>query len=145
MDWNSPTAWWLAAAALVAAELATGTFYLLMLALGAAAAALAAHGGVSFTAQLLAAALVGGGAVAAWHLHRRRAPAAPGPGANRDVNLDVGSPVHVARWHADGTARVHYRGADWDARFAGSGAPAPGDHVVRAVDGNCLLLEPSPH
>ena len=141
MDWSASTIWWLAGAGLVAAELASGTFYLLMLGLGAAAAALAAHAGLALTGQLLVAALVGGGAVAAWHVRRsRQAPAAPA-NANRDINLDIGSTVHVVHWRADGTARVNHRGAGWDARFAGSGTPAAGDFTIRAVDGNCLLLD----
>lgn len=141
MEWSSATGWWVAAGVLVAAELAIGTFYLLMLALGAAAAALAAHAGADFTAQLLAAAAVGGGAVAAWHLRRSRAPAAPAVQANRDVNLDIGERVHVPAWDADGETRVSYRGAQWSARWVGSGAPAPGEHVIRAVDGSRLLLD----
>jgi membrane protein implicated in regulation of membrane protease activity len=144
MDWNDATTWWIAAGVLVAAELATGTFYLLMLALGATAAALAAHGGLAFGSQLLSAAIVGGGAVAAWHFKRGRQPAALPASANRDVNLDIGETVHVTDWDAEGNAQVTYRGANWAARFAGSGTPRPGSHVIRAVDGNRLLLEPSP-
>ena len=141
MEWNAATVWWLAAAGLVAAELASGTFYLLMLALGAAAAALAAMAGLALSAQLLAAALVGGGAVAFWHLRRNRQPAKAAASANRDVNLDIGGRVQVAHWRADGSARIHYRGAGWDVRFAGSGAPAAGEFVIRSVEGSCLLLD----
>ena len=144
MEWSSATAWWVAAGVLVAAELATGTFYLLMLALGAVAAALAAHLGAAFSAQLVAAALVGGGAVAAWHLLRGRRPGPAELQANRDVNLDIGERVHVAAWSAEGLARVTYRGAQWSARWAGAGAPAPGAHVIRAIDGSQLLLERAP-
>jgi membrane protein implicated in regulation of membrane protease activity len=141
MDWSLSTWWWVMAGVLVAAELASGTFYLLMLALGAAAAALAAHAGLAFSGQLIVAALIGGGAVAAWHLKRGRTPAALPAHANRDVNLDIGERVSVAAWHADGSATVTYRGAAWQARWSGSGAPAPGEHVIRAVDGNRLLLD----
>ncbi len=141
MDWNASTLWWLTAAGLVAAELATGTFYLLMLAGGAAAAAIAGHAGMGLTGQLLAAAAVGGGGVALWHLRQVRRPAAAAASANRDVNLDIGGTVHVAQWHDDGSARVNYRGAGWDARFAGSGTPAAGDFVIRAIEGSCLLLD----
>ncbi|MBL0147905.1 MAG: NfeD family protein [Ideonella sp.] len=141
MGWNPSTWWWLIAGAMVAAELATGTFYLLMLALGAAAAAAAAHLGLGLAGQLLCGALVGGGAVAAWHMRPSRQASSTDVSANRDVNLDVGSPVQVPQWQADGTARVSYRGAAWDVRFAGTGVPAPGEHVIRAVEGNRLLLD----
>jgi len=144
MDWSASTLWWLAAGALVAAELATGTFYLLMLALGAATGALAAHAGLAGTTQVLAAALLGGGAVVLWHL-RRRQPAAPAAGANPDIHLDIGSTVQVAQWSADGSARVSYRGAAWDVRHVGAGQPRPGAHVIRGVDGNCLLVAPVQH
>lgn len=141
MDWSAETLWWLAAGILVAAELATGTFTMLMLALGMTAGAIAAHVGMNASAQLVVAALVGGGAVVAWRAKRKRGPA-PEPGApNRDVNLDIGSQIHVGHWKADGTARVQYRGAAWDVRYQGLGVPAAGDFKIRALDGNCLLVD----
>ncbi|HZF78366.1 MAG TPA: NfeD family protein [Rubrivivax sp.] len=142
MDWNPPTLWWLATGALVAAELATGTFYLLMVALGCAAGALAAHAGLSGTTQVITAALLGLVATAAWHLHRARQPGALPAHTNRDVNLDIGSPVRVNQWQADGSARVHYRGSTWSVRFAGSGTPRPGEHVIVAVQGSELRVTP---
>jgi len=50
----------------------------------------------------------------------------------------------VSAWDADGQAQVSYRGASWDARYAGSGTPQPGSHVIHAIDGSRLLLEPGP-
>lgn len=141
MDWSASTAWWLTGGLLVVAELATGTFYLLMLALGAAAGALAAHAGLGLAGQLAAAALVGGGATVAWHLRRSQRPAALPAPLNPDVNLDVGSTVQVPLWQPDGTTRVPYRGSSWEARHVGGGAPQPGLHVIRAVEGTRLLLE----
>jgi len=145
MDWRLSTLWWLATGALVAAELASGTFYLLMLALGAAAGAIAAHAGASSTAQVATAALVGLGAVALWHLRRSRHPAAAPASTNPNVNLDIGSRVQVPVWSLDGHARIAYRGADWDVRFVGSGAPQPGEFVIYAVEGSRLLLDRPPH
>ena len=140
MGWSGAVGWWVAAGALVAIEMATGTFYLLMLALGAVAAALVAHAAGSLATQLGAAAVVGGAALAALHLRRRgRPPAAPAT-SNADVLLDIGSRVHVAHWRADGTARVQYRGTGWNARYVGQGHPQPGEHVIRSMDGNDLLL-----
>lgn len=144
MDLSSSTLWWLLAGALVAAELATGTFYLLMVALGAAAGALAAHAGLSATAQVAIAAVLSAGATALWHLRRARAPRSAPAEANRDVNLDVGQRLQVPAWQADGSARVSYRGAMWSVRFGGSGAPAAGEHVIVAVQGSELLVQPAP-
>ncbi len=141
MDLSGATWWWIAAGVLVGAELASGTFYLLMLALGMAAGALGAHAGLALTAQLVLAAVVGGGAIVAWRAKRSRDPAPEPAASNRNVNLDIGSHVHIEQWNADGTARVQYRGAPWDVRYQGSGTPAPGDYTIRALDGNCLLVD----
>lgn len=138
MDFSPPTLWWVLAGVLVAVELASSTFYLLMLALGAVGAAIAAHAGVGTTAQLVVAALVGGGATAGWHLRRARAPRSAPAASNRDVNLDIGQTVRVEQWDSDGSARVHYRGSTWTVRHRGEGAPAPGLHVIAAVEGNEL-------
>lgn len=137
--------WWIATAVLVLAELATGTFYLLMVSVGLAAGALAAHAGLDTSGQLLAAALIGGGATAAWHLRRQRQPAPPPAAANHDVLLDVGEHVAVTAWDESGRSRVHYRGADWQARWDGRGLPQPGEHVIAALDGNVLLLRRPGH
>jgi membrane protein implicated in regulation of membrane protease activity len=143
LDLSAASQWWLLAGLLVAAELATGTFYLLMLALGAAAAALAAHAEMASAAQVVVAAVVAGGATAAWTVARRFAPRAPPAASNRDVNLDIGQVVHVAAWAEDGSARVSYRGAPWSVRFRGPGQPAPGDHVIVALDGSELHVTPA--
>lgn len=140
MTWDASTVWWATAGVLVVLELASGTFYLLMLALGAAFGALAAHAGLAFPAQLISAAGVGGSAVVFWHLRRARRPAHTPVAANPDLQIDIGATVRVTHWGADGRTRVHYRGAQWDARHAGPGLPEPGDHVVEAVQGNVLVL-----
>ena len=144
MDLSNASVWWVAAGVAVAAELGTGTFYLLMIAVGLVAGAVAAHLGLSEPAQLVCAALVGGGATAAWHWRRgvRQGPRGP-VGSDRDVHLDVGERIHVSSWGADGTARVRYRGTVWSARLAPGATPAPGDHVVAAVDGIWLVLAPA--
>ncbi len=144
MDWNAPTTWWLVTGALVAAELATGTFYLLMLALGTAAGAVAAHLGLGPTGQWVTAALVGAGCTAAWHLQRARAPRSAPAAANQDVNIDIGAAVQVQAWLPDGSARVAYRGTTWAVRFAGTGVPAPGAHVIVSVQSGWLGVKPAP-
>jgi membrane protein implicated in regulation of membrane protease activity len=143
MDLSASTFWWVAAGIAVAAELATGTFYLLMMAVGLGAAAIAAHLGLPIAGQLVAAAVAGGGATLALYLRRRRHPGAAPAARNRDMLLDIGQRVQVDAWLADGTATVHYRGATWRARTEGSSAPAPGEHVVAAVEGSTLVLHPA--
>jgi membrane protein implicated in regulation of membrane protease activity len=141
MDGSMATAWWLAAGVLIAAELATGTFYLLMLAVGASAGALAAHLGLALPGQMLVAAAVGAVATVAWHTRRNRAGKAAPAASNPDVNLDIGQTVHVDAWSPEGLTQVQYRGAAWRARFIGSAPPQSGRHVIRAVEGSCLLLD----
>ena len=143
MDWNASTAWWLATGALVAAELATGTFYLLMVALGCAAGAIAAHIGLSPSLQFVCAAVLGAGATTAWHLKRLKQPRAAPAQSNRDVNLDIGQRLNVGEWATDGSARAHYRGTSWAVRHAGPGLPAPGEHIIVALDGNELRVAPA--
>ena len=136
MEFSMSTFWWVLAGVAVAAELATGTFYLLMLALGMAAGAIAAHLGLSGSLQIATAAIVGGGATALWHLQRMKHPRSAPAAENRDVNLDIGERVKVHAWGADRTARVSYRGSTWTARLQPDAPAQPGEHVVKAVEGN---------
>jgi len=143
LDTDPTSLWLLTIGALVAAELATGTFYLLMLALGATAGAMAASAGMDVRSQLVTASAVGGGAVVLWYFVRKLRPRAQPAPSNADVNIDIGQRLHVPAWDEGGTARVTYRGAHWAVRHAGSGSPAPGEHVIVALDGNELRVEPA--
>ena len=146
MEFSQSSFWWVLAGVAVAAELTTGTFYLLMLALGMAAGARAAHLGLSGSLQIVTAALVGGGATAFWHWRRMQNPRSAPSAENRDVNLDIGERVNVTAWAADRTARVSYRGSTWTARLLPDAPAQSGEHVVKAVEGNWLVLAPhSPH
>jgi membrane protein implicated in regulation of membrane protease activity len=138
---SDSTLWWLVAGAAIVFELLSGTFYLLLLGVGFAAAALVAHAGFAPTAQMLTAAVVGVGAVAAWYAIRRRRPAAAPSRANPDVNLDIGSHVHVERWNADGTATVRHRGAQWTAIPRAGQTPSTGEHRVGEVVGSRLVVD----
>ncbi len=140
MDWSASTWWWIAAGVLAALELATGTFYVLMLAIGAVFGALAGYATAAFFAQVVVALAVGGVAVFAWHRRRGAGPARVPAAANRDINLDIGEPVQVDGWNADGTARVSYRGAGWNVRWIGDGTPVPGPHAIAEVRHNELAL-----
>jgi len=134
--------WWLLAGGAVAVELLTGTFYLLMLAAGLVAGALAASLGLALTGQLLVAAAIGGGAVAAWRWRRSQGPAPKLAHANPDVHLDIGQAIHVVRWNADGTASVHFRGAQWTAVAADPAqASQSGNFRIKEMTGNRLVIE----
>lgn len=140
------TIWWLLAGAAVAIELATGTFYLLMLCTGMVAAAISAHLGLPVTGQIITAAIVGGGAVALWHWRKSKQPKAAPVNANPDVHIDIGEPVQVERWNADGTASVKYRGANWTAVLATTApgspdSPGPGQFRIKEMQGNRLVIE----
>lgn len=138
---SEPTFWWLVTAIAIGLELLIGTFYLLMLALGTASAALAAHAGLGTSAQLLSAALVGGCAVVLWRLQRKHHPAEPSAQANPNVVQDIGAIVHVTHWLADGTAQVHYRGAQWTVLHRADSPPSPGTHRIAQMIGNRLLVD----
>ena len=88
------------------------------------------------------AALVGGGATAVWHLRRARHPRSEPAASNPDVLLDIGQTVKVEQWRADGTARVVYRGTEWDAQLSPQAPAGPGTHRIVAVHGNRLELTP---
>lgn len=142
MDFSPATVWWVLAGLAVAIELATGTFYLLMVGVGLVAGAMASYLGFGVPTQIVVAAVIGGGGTAAWHWRRRLQPAALPAASNRDVNLDIGERVFVHGWSADRTARVQYRGSAWEARLQPGADARSGDHVVSAVEGNWLVLEP---
>jgi membrane protein implicated in regulation of membrane protease activity len=135
--------WWVLAGGVVIAELLTGTFYLLMVALGLGAGALAAHAGLSSSLQMVCAGVLGAGAVVIWHQVRSKRHSPVDAAASPDVNLDVGSTVHVAEassWQADGTATVRYRGADWSAQLAAGSSAQAGNYVIEQIHGSCLVL-----
>ena len=143
MDLSAATWWWLVAGLLVVAELSVGSFYMLMLALGCVAGAVAAHLGAGYPTQLFTAAIVGAGTTALWHYRRARAPRSAPVESNRDANLDIGQTLQVDAWDAQGAARVSYRGSAWNVEYRGPGAPAPGAHVIVAVQGNRLIVAPA--
>lgn len=120
----------------------TGTFYLLMLALGLIAGALAAYAGAGMIVQVSSAAVVGTAAVVVCYLLKRPAAGAPSVRRLRSVNLDIGEVVQVDAWLADGSAKVHYRGAQWTVVPAqGQESLSPGPHKVVELQGSRLVVE----
>lgn len=129
--------WLLAGLALVIAELITGTFYLLVLGVAAFGAGAAAWLGAVFPLQAITATAVAGAGVYLVHAYRAR------NAAQQMQSIDAGQPASFESWvdQAAGLARVRYRGASWDARLEGGGAPQPGAVLyVLAAEGNTLKV-----
>jgi membrane protein implicated in regulation of membrane protease activity len=126
--------WWALAAILVGAELMTGTFYLLAVGVAFVAGGLAAWLGASPPVQLI----IGGvltvaGTIAAhrWRLRRALPPPA---------SLDIGQSVRVLEWKDDGSARVNYRGTQWDAELAAPGVARAETMYIVGTRGSTLLV-----
>jgi membrane protein implicated in regulation of membrane protease activity len=130
--------WWLVLAfGLLILELLTGTFYLMVIAVALAAGGVASLAGATLALQLVVAAAVGF-AGALW-LRRSRFGRLKTEGDELQ-NLDVGQLVRVDGWSAGNTARAQYRGAEWDVVLAPGETAAPGEFVIRAVQGSRLVV-----
>ncbi|MFA6972429.1 MAG: NfeD family protein [Gallionella sp.] len=127
--------WFLLALLLLGLEMATGTFYLLMLSIAMVVGGLAAMLALSMIWQLSLCAL----AVILGAIILRRWK----KGLVNEVagtSLDVGHPVQVLTWHENGSVRVLYRGAEWDAEPESADMPRDGTFYIKAVRGSSLVL-----
>lgn len=127
--------WFLFALVLLGVEMATGTFYLLMLAIAMAVGGTAALLGLGMPAQLVLAALAG---VVGMVLLRRWKGGRASGAANE--SLDTGQPVRVLTWRDDGTVRVYYRGAEWDAELQDPDSVHDEPLYIKAMRGSMLIL-----
>ena len=127
--------WFLLALILLAAEMTSGTFYLLVLSIALATGGVAALFEVSLPMQITLAALVG---VAGTIILRRTKITRPVAAQNQ--NLDIGQPVRVLHWREDGTLRVSYRGAEWDAEVLTADTPRDQPLFIKAMRGSTLIL-----
>jgi len=133
--------WFLLALVLLGMEMATGTFYLFMLSIAMAVGGFAALSGFYLPIQLAMAALAG--VVGTVILRRWK-------GSHSDdmsgQSLDMGQAVRVLSWHDDGTARVAYRGAEWDAELEAPESAHEGMFYIKAIRGSVLMLtQHKPH
>jgi membrane protein implicated in regulation of membrane protease activity len=120
---------------LIGAELVTGTFYLFAAGVACLIGGVTAWLGASMPTQLLitgALAIVGSYGAHEWR--RRKGTPEPQP------PLDVGQSVQVQIWHADGTARVVYRGTQWSAELAQAGGRRERTMYIVGTRGSTLLL-----
>jgi membrane protein implicated in regulation of membrane protease activity len=127
--------WFLLALVLLGLEMVTGTFYLLVLAVALAVGGLTALLTAGIAWQLLLSAATGlAGTIILRRWKSAQASEAP------NASLDVGQPVKVFKWNDDGTARVNYRGAEWDAELESADIPHDATLYIAAVRGSGLVL-----
>ena len=127
--------WFLLALVLLGLEMATGTFYLLVVSLAMVIGGGAALLGLGLPAQMVLAALSG---VVGTFILRRWKGGHAGNAASQ--SFDTGQPVRVLSWREDGTARVFYRGAEWDAETEGEDIKRDGKFFIKEVRGSILVL-----
>lgn len=129
--------WFVLAFALLALEMATGTFYMLMLAVAVAIGGVAALLGIGLPMQITLTALAG---IIGTVTLRRMKSTRPTDTDVSSQSLDIGQPVQIVAWHEDGTARVHYRGAEWDAELESDDMPRDGALYIKEIQGSKLIL-----
>jgi membrane protein implicated in regulation of membrane protease activity len=126
--------WFTLALLLLMVEMATATFYMLVLSIALAVGGLAALSGLGEPMQLVFSAIAG---IVGIFILRRAKAARP---AVASQNFDIGQPVQVKLWHEDGSARVHYRGTEWDAELEVVDAAHEGTMYIKAMRGSILIL-----
>lgn len=127
--------WFLLALILLGLEMASGTFYLLVLAIAMIVGGITALLSDSLSWQLTLCALT---MIFGTLILRRWKAAKVNDSAS--TSLDIGQPVQILTWHENGSARVLYRGAEWDAELETSDMPRDGMFYIKAVHGSTLVL-----
>lgn len=127
--------WFLLSLAMLAAEMATGTFYLLVLGIALGAGGVAALFDLPLPMQITICAVVG--VIGTIILRRSKITQ---PESAKEQNLDIGQPVRVMHIREDGTLRVAYRGAEWDAEVASADTPRDQPLFIQSMRGSTLIL-----
>ena len=127
--------WFLLALILIGLEMATGTFYLLIVAIAMAIGGTADLLGLIFPAQLALAALAG---ITGIILLLRWKSAHVSEITSQ--SLDIGQPVKILTWYDEQTARVFYRGTEWDAELEAKEDGHEGVFYIKDIRGSVLVL-----
>ncbi|KTD52819.1 NfeD family protein [Legionella quateirensis] len=127
--------WFLLALILLGLEMATGTFYLLIVAIAMAVGGTFALFGMTFSAQLALAGLASFAGIVV--LRRWKSKHTSDASA---LSLDIGQPVEVLTWKDDGTARVFYRGTEWNAELETKEIGHEGGFYIKDIRGSVLIL-----
>ena len=127
--------WFLLALILVGLEMATGTFYLLVISIAMFVGGAAAWLGFGLIVQLILAALTGiSGTIVLRHWKARHG------NETSSQSLDAGQTVKVLTWRDDGSARVFYRGAEWDAEPEAANTPRDVQLYIKAMRGSVIVV-----
>jgi len=126
--------WFTLAAVFLGVEVATGTFYFLVLSLAAVAGGILAMSGLSITLQYAIPAVLAVAGTLVVRQRNKSHKAAP------EIGLDIGQPVRVVAWNEDGSARVQYRGAEWDAEPESADTARESTLYIKATHGSKLIL-----
>ncbi|MEQ1838170.1 MAG: NfeD family protein [Candidatus Nitrotoga sp.] len=129
--------WFLLALGLLAMEMLTGTFYMLILSVAVGTGGLAALLGWDMSVQITCSVITG--MIGVMVVRKMKGA---GTAKSEDQNLDVGQTVRLITWNNDGTARVHFRGAEWDAELEDFklGMVQPAVLYIKSVHGSRLVL-----
>ena len=129
--------WFLLAIGLIGLEIMTGTFYILVFSIAFSAGGLMAYWQYSFTIQLVVAALFG---VIGTVLLRSWKAAQERQHPQDHQNLDIGQPVTIETWNPNGSARVIYRGTQWDGELVSPDTPRDKPLYIKDRRGSILIL-----
>lgn len=136
----TPTLWFVCSVIALIAEFLSGTFYLLVVSLALAGGGLVALGGLGTSAELTAASLTG--IIGLWLVTRWKKRHASPRQPRRDP--DFGQPVRIVSRTANGLARVHYRGTEWDAELLDKTLASGQTGYIAGSDGGRLKISSTP-
>jgi membrane protein implicated in regulation of membrane protease activity len=126
--------WFVLAFIFLVVEMSTGTFYFLALSIAMALGGVASQVGLGLQVQFAVSggfAVIGTLGLRYFKKTNRSAP---------DIGLDIGQQVKVLSWNEDGSARVHYRGAEWDAEPESGNTARDAMLYIKAIQGSKLIL-----
>jgi membrane protein implicated in regulation of membrane protease activity len=117
-------------------EFATGTYYLLAIGLAFVYPSVAAYVGASSGMQMI---VLGAGALVhaliVMMVRKRIASATPS-----DSSDDIGQRVEVIEWIDESSARVRYRGVEWDADKVRAEMPNSSFGTIQSIQGTHLII-----
>jgi membrane protein implicated in regulation of membrane protease activity len=127
--------WFLLCLVLLGIEMVSGTFYLLVVAIAAAVAGMSALLGMAMVGQMILSALTG---IAGILILRNSIRNQVTDAAN--FSIDIGQPVRIIKWNGDRSARVNYRGTEWDAQLESPETPSDVTLYIASMQGSSLVL-----